>query len=227
MQPNPHQNPQLPGPPIQGWNYEQAFDIAQACLTLFEPICLYAAIAGSVRRKRPYVKDIEIVCTPHQQSVYEDRIKPAAEPVDLFSEPKPVEPEAPLKIIGSQPVDAFIDLVNGWEKIKGDPTGRYTQRKLPEGIAMDLFIVSESDFFRMFAMRTGSADFSHKVISTSWVKKGWRGTADGLRLHSQCEQKGDKFICTAEHPVLPPVWKSEEEFFRWLGLKWIAPENRY
>jgi len=230
MQPNPDPKPDFPIPlrRVQTWPYPEALPIAQKYLTMFEPLCHLAAIAGSIRRKRTYVKDIEIVCVPHQVEVYEQRFKPLPPMNDLFSEQQISEPEPPLKVIGYQPKQEFIDMVNSWEKVKGDPTGRYTQRILPDRMTLDLFIVvNEIDFYRQFAMRTGSADFSKNVISRQWVKNGWRGTSDGLRRDSECVFKNDKYICMAEKPTLPPIWKSEEEFFNWLGLEWCPPEHRY
>ena len=29
-----------------------------------------------------------------------------------------------------------------------------------------------------------------------------------------------------QYPQLPPEWKSEEEFFEWLGIKWKEPKDR-
>lgn len=120
----------------------------------------------------------------------------------------------------------FVTTVKQWYKIKGEPTGRYTKRGLYEPITLDLFMPHKRDYFRQFVIRTGSAGYSAKVIAVAWVKKGWRGTEDGLRLESQCSQHGKKWICNIQSPQLPPEWKSEQEFFDWLGLKYIEPELR-
>jgi DNA polymerase/3'-5' exonuclease PolX len=121
----------------------------------------------------------------------------------------------------------FVDAVNRLPKKKGEPTGRYTQRLLPEGINLDLFMPQPHDYFRQFTIRTGSADYSAKVIAQGWVRKGWRGTENGLRLNRECININGRWICKVKNPTLPPIWQSEEEFFTWLGLKWIEPSLRY
>lgn len=44
--------------------FHKAFKIASEIKDLLEPHCLRIEIAGSIRRRRPEVKDIEIVCIP-------------------------------------------------------------------------------------------------------------------------------------------------------------------
>lgn len=149
-------------------------------------------VAGSVRRKRDNVKDIEIVCLRDPQKLFD-----------------------------------FVHLVNSWRHVKGEPTGRLAHRILPEGIGLDLFMPEPHDFYREYAIRTGSAGYSHLVLAMAWVNKGWHGTPEGLRKESDCVQNGSgKWICTKKNPELPPVWKSEEEFFAWLGIPWVPPERR-
>ena len=44
--------------------YEEALKIAEEVKALLAPHCLRIEIAGSIRRKKPEVKDIEIVAYP-------------------------------------------------------------------------------------------------------------------------------------------------------------------
>jgi DNA polymerase/3'-5' exonuclease PolX len=171
----------------------RALEIALKYQGILTPWCEpeMCKIAGSLRRQKPDVKDIELVCVPRT--------------VHLIP---------------------FVTTVKQWIKLKGEPTGRYTQRMLYESIALDLFIPSKPDFIRQFVIRTGSADYSARVIATAWVKKGWVGTKDGLRRETQCLQKGKKWICQVPNPTLPPVWQSEQEFFDWLKVKFIPPQER-
>jgi DNA polymerase/3'-5' exonuclease PolX len=172
-------------------NLPQAVEVAVKYRNLLSPWCERIEIAGSIRRRKPEVKDIEIVCVP--KSVH---------------------------------LIPFVTTVKQWYKIKGEPTGRYTQRGLYESINLDLFMPQKKDFIRQFAIRTGPAEYSAKVIAVAWVKGGWRGTEDGLRLQKECVLKGKKWICTAARPTLPPEWITEQEFFDWLGVKFIQPEKR-
>ena len=136
----------------------------------------------------------------------------------------------------------FAETVRQWWKVKGEPTGRYTKRRLYEGIDLDLFITNKKDFARQLVVRTGSANYSAKVIAMAWVKKGWRGTEDGLRLEKECvpikakgalitkayggKEKIIKWICNVPRPQLPPEWNSEREFFDWLGVRYVPPWER-
>lgn len=120
--------------------------IAEHVKKLLEPGCFRVEIAGSVRRKKPEVKDIEIVAIPKP---YE---------TGLFA-------------------DGIAKIVNEWPKTKGEldyHKCKYTQRILPwGGIKLDLFFATEENWGLIYAIRTGSAEFSHKVLATGWVKEGF------------------------------------------------------
>lgn len=110
---------------------------------------------------------------------------------------------------------------------KGKMTGRYMQlQHKSSGIIIDLFMPMEYDYFRQFAIRTGSALYSEKFIACAWVKQGWVGTENGLRRRSDCVKKNNKWIVNVPNPVHPPKWESEKHFFDWLELEWVEPQNR-
>jgi DNA polymerase/3'-5' exonuclease PolX len=199
---------------------------ANRVVELLQPHCNIINIGGSIRRMCPVVKDIEIICLPHK--IFEGNMTWENETVQttLFGE---VETAKNIKTEIKQTeinVPEFNSIVNGWQKVKGEPTGRYTQRILPTGITLDLFIPVKNDYWRQFVIRTGSADYSAKVVAKAWVRLGWRGTADGLRRENECELKNGVWNCTVENPTLPPEWKSEEDFFDFIKIKCIHPSKR-
>ncbi len=49
--------------------YEQALEIAERTKALLAPHCERIEIAGSIRRKKPHVKDIEIVAIPKSYNI--------------------------------------------------------------------------------------------------------------------------------------------------------------
>lgn len=162
-------------------------------------------IAGSIRRQKAEVKDIEIVCLPHSE-----------EKKDLFG-----------NVHGLVRSFHFINAVRSLGQIiKGDPGGRMMQIELPENIILDLFMPQSDDYYRQYAIRTGSADYAGKVIASAWVKNGWAGTSDGLRRQSDCVKKGEQWICLVKNPMRPKVWQDEEDFFNWIGVKWVHPKLR-
>jgi DNA polymerase/3'-5' exonuclease PolX len=61
----------------------------------------------------------------------------------------------------------------------------------------------------IFAIRTGSAAFSHHVLAAGWVRLGYH-SAEG-RLWKD--------------GTIIPVWE-ERELFTLLGMPWVAPEAR-
>ena len=175
------------------------------------PFCKQVDIAGYVRREKSEVKDIEICCTPRTTEIK-----------DLFGE-----------IMEAKRSNEFVRTVKQQGVIlKGDVSiGRYVQIALHEGINLDLFIPIETDYFRQYAIRTGSADYSHKVLANAWLKIGWAGTENGLRRQSESYQQDlgngkHKWICNALSPTLPPVFKNEFELYQFLKLPWIEPKNR-
>ena len=97
---------------------------------------------------------------------------------------------------------------------------------MPEGINLDLFIPQETDYIRQNIFRTGSAEYSHKIIATACLKKGWCGTSDGMRLVSECSKVNDKWKCHSKNPTLPPIFQNEYDFFQWIKISWIEAKNR-
>lgn len=185
--------------------------IANRVVELLSPGCDKIHIAGSIRRQSPQVKDIEIVC------------QPVKELTDIGME---LFKKYEISNVFKQAIDKI-----GLKIEKGNVDGRYMKIILIGGMHLDLFMPSPADYFRQLVIRTGSADYVHHVIASSWKQKGWCGTTDGLRLMKECvgkETADGKTIwrCTSLNPTLPPVWQSEEEFFKWLSLPFTPPECR-
>ncbi len=159
-------------------DYKNALMIAQRVKTLLSPHCLQIAIAGSIRRKKTEVKDIEIVAIPKP---YE---------TGLFE-------------------SGIAAVVNQWEKVKGELPSKYTQRILPEGIKLDLFFAERENWGLILAIRTGSAEYSHKVLATECVKRGYK-SVDGHLTHE------GKRVAILE----------EKDLFKRIGLAYVEPEKR-
>jgi len=155
-----------------------ARQIAQSTLEQLKPHCERIEIAGSIRRKKPQPKDIEIVAIPKPYDI------------GLFE-------------------SGIATVVNKWKKVKGELPCKYTQRILPEGIALDLFFATPENWGLIFAIRTGSADYSHKVLATTWVKFGYKSEGGILKRNGKA------------YPV-----REEIELFKMLGLRWIEPKER-
>lgn len=191
---------------------KKALDIAGGISVILAPHCSLINLAGSCRREKPEVKDIEIVALPFVVAGQ-----------DLFG--GATEPQRPA---------AWTTAVNSLGTVvKGKPYGKYMQLELPEGIKLDLFMPDEYDYWRQFAIRTGSADWAARFIAGCWKKQGWCGSDQGLRMQSQC--KGEtgsdgkvhwKCVVPKAQQMLPPRWNSEQEFFDWLKIEFVHPKRR-
>lgn len=190
---------------------EQAHKIAMQLYTHLEPHCTTINIAGSIRRQSAEVGDIELVCIPKQDPV-----------IDLFG--------SITGYIRSNNWKQAVEVIG--KHISGKTEhGRHLQYMVNgTGMQLDLFVPQPHDYYRMYAIRTGSADYSKRVLAGAWVRKGWCGTPDGLRLMEESERKvqGDKTVWSCKHPspTLPPAWQNEQEFFTWLGVPFLNPKCR-
>jgi DNA polymerase/3'-5' exonuclease PolX len=101
-------------------------------------------------------------------------------------------------------------VVNRWKKVKGELPCKYTQRILSEGIKLDLFFARPENWGLIFAIRTGSANFSHHVLGKRWVRYGYHSREGMLR---------------GKHDVIPI--REEIDLFNLLDLEWVEPRNRF
>jgi DNA polymerase/3'-5' exonuclease PolX len=150
---------------------QEAQKIAEKYLNILKPYCQKIRIAGSIRREKPEVKDIEIVAIP-------------------------------------QDLEGFSAEVNKLQKVKGEPTGKYTQRILPEGIKLDLFMANERNWGNIFLIRTGNWQFSKQIMN--------RILRMGLKQRDGYLWQGDKML----------ECKEEDDIFNILKLDFISPKNR-
>src|SRR5678810_460849 len=89
--------------------------LAERIIYRLAPVTERAMICGLIRRQRPEVGDIDIVCIPKRRPIK-----------DLFG-----------NISRWMPTVEFCDVIDSWEKLKGDAVGKYTQR-LVEGMKVEI-----------------------------------------------------------------------------------------
>jgi DNA polymerase (family 10) len=166
----------------------EANAIAEDIAAQLAPHCSQIDIAGSIRRRRATIGDIEIVCLPL--------------PYDA----------TPLFASG------LAIVVNQWQKVKGELPCRYTQRIHPSGMKLDLFMPAPEGYGLQLAIRTGSAEWSHKRLATAWVRAGFKSEGGLLRRVNNAD--GIQSL----GPVVP--CRTERELFDRIGLKWVEPEDR-
>lgn len=129
------------------------------------------------------------------------RGKPEPKDIEIVAIPKPYD----TGLFES----GIATVVNQWEKVKGELPCKYTQRVLPEGIKLDLFFATPENWGLIFAIRTGSAEFSHKRLASRWSAMGYKSEGGVL-------MRDGESICVRE----------EKDLFDLLGMAWIEPKDR-
>lgn len=182
--------------------------IALALVEELRPYCERCEIAGSIRRKKAEVGDVELVCVPRRR---------------LITPPGELLP-------------AMADLLTSYCFGQMEPSGPWLHRRDKNGrsafgerfkrvlingnaarlpwVAADIFSVIEpAQWGVVFAIRTGPADFSRKLV-TQRYKGGW--LANKLRVEDGAVWDGDRIV----------PCPTEEDFFRCCDRPWVAPEER-
>lgn len=176
---------------------EYARPLAWKLVEALAPACKRIEVAGSIRRGKAEVKDIEIVAQP------ESFMLP-----DLFGSETPYVNEARL--------EGFLAGLerDGWlHPLKGDH--RYKQFKVTvpgwDAINLDLFIVlPPAQWGVIFTLRTGPDLFSKRLVTI----KRWGGL---LPSNMQVKHGG---LYRNGHLIETP---DEFTFFREAALEWVDP----
>jgi DNA polymerase/3'-5' exonuclease PolX len=105
----------------------------------------------------------------------------------------------------------YVAVINKWKKVKGDAIAKYTQRIHTSGIKLDIFTATQKNWGLIYAIRTGSADFSHRVLAVGWVKAGYE-SKDGMLT----KKRTGEIVNVQE----------EADLFRMIFHPFVKPEDR-
>lgn len=196
--------------------------IAAALLADLKPYCERIEIAGSLRREKPEVKDIELCAVPcamdlelfdnrdslfhHVQEHYLS-IKPGSES-DAFYCPKPDGKYWRFRIRPEDYHHLRLEIPHP------PPDAPY--------IYLDLFLCSHDTWGMIFTIRTGSAAFSKRLVRHAhhfnWMSH------QGLLRQAHLDTVIGKWIPNKESAVIPT--HEEQDVFKVLGLPYIPPKDR-
>lgn len=184
---------------------------AERLRDLLAPACERIEVAGSIRRRRPDVKDIELVAVPILEQV----------PVGLpWAEPETVDLLEDRLTALMMDAHARRDpdglAIREVEMVRADGSVVRTHRAGPaykallwRRIPVDLFVVRQSaDWGVQYALRTGPRDWSHRLV------------ADCQRWFMRVE--GGRLLRHGEHVPCP----EEADFFAAIGQGWVHPWER-
>ena len=170
--------------------YSQVYPIARQLVERLRPFCVRIELAGSLRRKRPEVGDIELVAIPKLQR-------------DLFERPT-----------GLSMLDEILPTLPLTFVKNGPKYKQFTFRtKQKQVYTVDLFLQTAETWGVNFLIFTGSAEFSHKMVTA--VSQGGYKPND-LRVAGARVWRDEVALPTPEEQYVFDLW----------GMDWIEPEAR-
>jgi DNA polymerase/3'-5' exonuclease PolX len=179
----------------------EAEGYAAEVVGLLAPFCERIEVAGSIRRRRPDVGDVEIVCVPRFDIRMGGMFEDEEERVNLQFEA--------VNRLRSEGV--FGDRL---DKNGRKSCGEKGQRLTYKGFALDVFpVVPPAQWGAVFLIRTGPGDFSHNMVTPKHM-----GGKMPMGLAQREGALWDRGVML-ETP-------EEADYFAALGLPYIAPEAR-
>lgn len=183
------------------WGLDMARAAAERIVAQLAPACERIEVAGSVRRCRETVGDLEIVYVP--------RVEPRPDFDDFF---------AVRDVNLADEAIGKLERIGMWTR-RANKLGRETfgpliklMRLEPYGLGVDLFAAGHANWWNYLVCRTGPRE-SNERIAAAAKARGWKWTpygpgfesADGSRVHAV---------------------GSEREVFEFVGLRYDEPEFR-
>ena len=181
------------------WPIEVAEPVAKSLVKRLSPYCQGIEVAGSIRRRKVQVGDIELLC-----------ISKVTSSQDMFGG---------LATSYYALDEALEDMTRGGDLLQrrlnkvGRPTFGPSNKLLvhtPTGIPVDVFSASEQNWGMTMVVRTGPREFNVRMMAR-FLELGMKGHAYGGVTDSQ----GNEVDCPDEATV-----------FRLLGWPWIPPWER-
>lgn len=181
-------------------NRDEAWRIATGLVEQMRPFCGRIEIAGSIRRGKPEVKDIEMVAIPKFEEIKDAHGSLFGYCFESVNRLYEWAMRSGIRWI-KPGVSEIID----WNP---KPDGKYWRALLAEGIKLDLFLARPENFGAIYLIRTGSAEFSQAVVTHA------------KRIHKPCR---DGFFTLSAQPVATP---EEADVFSLLNLEYVEPRLR-
>jgi DNA polymerase/3'-5' exonuclease PolX len=178
--------------------------VATELVGLLAGACERIEIAGSVRRRKGEVHDIEIVAIPRHVEVRGGLWSEDVEDLDLLAETIAAglaEGELAPRAVEIHRRDGTVET----GRRMGDAYKALVYRDMP----VDLFITDAERWGCIFALRTGPGDWNTRLVTD--CKRHWRRVEDGRVLY--------------HNRVVPTP--TEEAFFAALGVPWLDPWERH
>lgn len=180
-----------------------AIEVARELCRELEPVCERLIVAGSLRRRKAMVGDVEILFIPKFITV----------PKDMFETEERSAADLKIEALVNQGVLARRRNVNGSE-MWGDKNKLAVH--VASGMPVDLFRATTENWFNYLVCRTGPAESNTRICMAA-QDRGWKWNPYGAGF----SQGGPLAGPAKEHAVT-----SEREVFEFLGLPYLEPEAR-
>lgn len=188
----------------------QAEAVVAEVIDLLSPACTRVAVAGSIRRRKPDVGDLEVVAIPRME------LRAEVEHVGLFdTEPLVRVPHSLLDEKCAYLLE-IGDLSPRLDKNHRKALGPRYKRLSYQDVGLDLFVVlPPAQFGVIFAIRTGPAGYSHRLVTS---------TRDGGLMPAWLQVKDGALMRRDTGDVIPTP--TEESFYEAIGQQMPVPEAR-
>jgi len=182
--------------------------LAAEVLELLRPACTRLAVAGSIRRRRPDVGDLEVVAIPR----YESRLQSAQVGLfEYFSLP-PIE----VNLLDERCAGLLLDgtFAKRLDKHGRPAVGERYKRLTFHDFGLDLFITTPPQFGVILTIRTGPAEYSHRLVTSTregGLLPAWLQVQDGALRHRSTGEviptpTEESFYAAIQQPYLEP-WR--------------------
>ena len=181
------------------WPIEEAEPVAVSLVKLLSPYCQAMVIAGSIRRRKAQVGDIELLCVS-RVTISQDMFGGLATSQHTLD-------------VALEDMTREGDLLQKRLNKAGSPTFGPSNKLLihvPTGMPVDVFSASKRNWGMAMVVRTGSREFNIRMM-TRFLELGMKGHAYG----GVTDPNGNEVSCPNEHEV-----------FRILGWEYLSPEDR-
>ncbi|MBS4034373.1 MAG: hypothetical protein KGZ85_07920 [Ignavibacterium sp.] len=179
---------------------ETAKQIATELVDILSPHCERIEVAGSVRRKKPDVKDIELIIIP----------KVEVEFSGLFNDEENLFYPLDRFILGDDRFDFRLNK-NG-HRMYGEKNKLIIYHPAPGvNIPVDIFAANDENFMMVKFVRTGGAENNLQVARKA------NSLGMNLRIYESCfeDKRGYKYRMN-----------SEEQIYKFLELPYLKAEER-
>src|SRR5437667_1873324 len=183
---------------------EEALGITRELVSFLKPHCMRIIVAGSLRRRKEFASDIEILFIP--------RFVTEPDPGDFLG--------ATLLVNATERAINEGLLLRNILAIRPNKNGVAAwgeKNKLglhPEsGLAVDLFTATEENWFNYLVCRTGSAENNVRICNAA-ISRGWKWNPYGVGFSRP----------TSSPKLVDNVYiQSEREVFEFVRLPYLEP----